>query len=395
VAYSESRLKITRVKVYPLGYIEKEPWERVRNFALIEVETDEGVSGFGEASDCYGHSFPHVVERMVEDAMQRHLIGEDPHDQARILRKLSTVYQHFGPYGAPVQTISGIEIALWDIIGKVSHLPITRLLGGAKDRVPVYAGGPLDFTKTPAECADFYRGLVERGMKAVKIRIGYNWEWDEEFVRLTRDAIGDKTKLMVDGFMNYTPASAIRASKMLARYDAFYFEEPLSIWDLGTMSEVRKKAETPIALGEHVYLHGGFKAVVDAKAADYLTPDVTVCGGITECKKIFELAESSGIPIVQHCGGLTAVGISANLQALCSYRRETYIEYDSKPVQPMRDEIVKERLFGLDKLVSGKLVAPMTPGLGISVRKDVLSKYPTVKLPPQITMPTYGMGMIE
>jgi len=390
-------LKITEVRTHPCGYVEREPWERIRNFAIIEVHTDKkDLIGIGESSDCYGHSYPRVIATIVEDVLKRHLIGEDPRDVEKLLRKMSASYQHFGHGGPIVQAISGVEIALWDIIAKEANSPLYKILGGARDRIKVYAGGPLDFTHSPEESVGFYVSLVERGLKAVKIRIGNNLEWDKEFVKKTREAVGDKVKIMVDGFLNFTPAAAIRVSKMLARYNIFYFEEPiLQVFDLTTLREVRQKSEVPIAVGEHIYLADGFKSVIEARAADYLTPDVTVCGGISECRKIFGLAESAGMPIVQHCGGLTAIGIAANLQALCSQNEGTFMEYDSKAFQPLRDELPQEPIFSMDNLVDGAAIVPKGSGIGITIRKNVIEKYPPVNLPVQKTMPTYGMGLIE
>lgn len=387
-------LKIVDVRVYPLGYVEREPWERIRNFALIEVSTNTGITGIGEASDCYGHSFPRVVSTIVEDVLKRHLIDEDPLSIERLLRKMATSYQHFGMSGPIVQAISGVEIALWDILGKEAGLPLYKLLGGGtRESVPVYAGGPLDFTRPAAECSRFYSTLTAKGMKAVKVRIGNNPDWDEEFVRETREVVGKDTKIMVDGFMNFSPQAAIRTSKMLAKYDVFYFEEPIVQGSLATLREVREKSEVPIAVGEHLYLSEGFMQVIDARAVDYLTPDVTVCGGISECMKIFSLASASGVPIVQHCGGLSAIGIAANLHALCAQDQGLYMEYDAKPFQPMRDELLTDPFLGPDHLVGGALPVPREKGLGISLRNSLFEKYQSIKLPPQKSMPTYGMGL--
>ena len=206
-------MKITDVKSYVLMYVKKSP-ALPRSFYLVKIETDAGIFGFGEASSAYGHNYPLVVKEIVEGTFKRILIGEEATDIERLVTKMRTyVWGYLGATGVASQAISAIEIALWDILGKATNMPIYKLLGADKHEVDVYATGGANFS----EGFDWHKRFFERNLKegftGIKIRVGKNKEWDEEFVKIIREFVGDDINIMIDAYMTYRPDTALEMAQ--------------------------------------------------------------------------------------------------------------------------------------------------------------------------------------
>jgi len=384
-------MKITDIEVFPLGYVREYPSAFVRSFALVKVHTDAGLVGWGEASDCFGHSDPLAIRQIVEEELKRHLIGEDPLLIEQHMRRLQQwLYRTMGLSGAIVQALSGVEIALWDIRGKAKGEPIHRMLGTYRDRVAIYGAGTIAFEQPPDWHVKFFEPLLTRGCTTIKLRIGNSLRRDVDLVKGVRQIVGDGIDLIVDGKFNYTLPSAIKLARRLEEYDVLYLEEPMPQYDLEALAALRAGTNLPIAYGEHAYTVHEFRDLIVRRAANVLQPDATLVGGLAEARKVCTLAEAWGMPVSPHCGGLTAVGVAANVHLSAAAPTFTVLEYDATPGQPLREELLKDGLFSPDRIADGCLAVPEGPGLGIEVDEAVLAKYPYRQRGQTKDLPGYG-----
>lgn len=370
-------MQITDIKVFPLGYVREKPTPFTRSFALIRVDTDAGISGWGEASDMFGHWNPLVIKQIIDEEFKRHLIGKTPLLLERHIRHIQqAVYPTLGLSGPTIQALSGVEIALWDIRGKARGEPIHRLLGSYRDRVAIYGAGTIAFDKPAKWHVQFFEHLLERGCTTIKLRIGRSLRWDVNLVKEVRQIIGPEIDLIVDGKYNYTLATAIKLAQQLEAYDVLYLEEPIPQYNLAAVATLAARTRLPLAYGEDTYTINGFRDLITQQAASVLQPDATLTGGLREAQKVAVLAEAWGLPVSPHCGGLTAVGIAANVHLSAASASFTVLEYDASTQQPLRDELLKDNLFSPHRIEQGCLTVPDKPGLGIEVDESILAKYP-------------------
>jgi L-alanine-DL-glutamate epimerase-like enolase superfamily enzyme len=369
---------ITNVEVHPASYLGPFQPPRRRSFALIAVTTDDGSTGWGEASDCYGHTHPLTVKSVVDEDLRWFLTGKPIEPMEDLIGSLRRrIYPFLGARELAMQAISGIEIALWDLRGKAAGQPISGLLGRRRDRVPVYASGMLAFHLDPEEYVRSFDLALSRGVRTVKIRVGRDLDWDTNWVRSLRALVPDHVEMLVDGKYNYTAAGATTMAAVLSELGMIAFEEPMLDTDLEAIGDVAGKVAVPFAYGEHAFTVNDFRELVHHRAATILEPDVTVCGGFTEGMRIARLADESGCRIMAHCGGLSAIGLAANLHYVAALADPMPLEYDIQPVQPLRDELlVPGSIFGPETFVDGALAVPSGPGLGIDVDTDGLAKFP-------------------
>ena len=384
-------MRITDITLIPVGYVREFPSVFMRSFALVRIETDAGLIGWGEASDCFGHSNPLVIQQIIEEELKRHLIGEDPLLIERHLQHLHHwLYRTMGLSGAIVQAISAVEIAMWDIRGKALGEPVHRLLGSYRDQVSIYGAGTIAFEKPPDWHVKFFDYLLERGCTTIKLRTGNNLRWDASLVKGVRKIIGNEIDIIVDGKFNYTLPSAIKLAQQFEEFDVLYFEEPMPQYNLDRIATLVAKTNLPIAYGEHTYTIHEFRDLINRRAANVFQPDATVVGGLAEARKVCTMAEAWGIPVSPHSGGLTAVGIAANIHLSAAAPTFTVLEYDATPGQPLRDELLKEGLFSPDKIKNGCIAVPEGPGLGIDVDEAVLEKYTYHQRGKTKDLPGYG-----
>ena len=274
-----------------------------REFTLVRVRTSEGIEGIGY---CYcGNRAGRLVTEFVRELFRDHVVGADPFAVETLWTAMYRDAILLGRRGAGIRAISAIDVALWDVMGKATGLPLHRLLGGPKaDRVPCYASGGYYWEGTdPAEYVfDECRGYVEAGYKAVKIKVG-GLPLPEEMrrVRKAREAIGPDIPLMMDANNAWPDAtSAITAVNALAEVNPFWVEEPLMPDDVLGHADVRAKVRVPIATGEIEATRWGFGSLLRHRAVDMLQPDATVLGGITEFRKVAGLAAAYDIPLYPH-----------------------------------------------------------------------------------------------
>ena len=353
-------MKVTRV----------EPIRAAWNL-LVRVETDEGIVGWGECSPMNNR----LVEAHIEHALARLTVGRDPFDvEAIVERMFIETYKVAGQSMA--MAVSGIEIALWDIMGKAVGQPIYKLLGGAyRKRIRMYASS-MSREITPAEEAKRLAGLVEKqGFTAVKVRVGQVFGFDEdarpgrsrELVREVRAALGDGVEILVDGNSGFSAPRAIQLGRELERHNVFHFEEPCPYWDLDSTAKVAKALDLPVAGGEQDWELTRFKEMLEKEAVDIVQPDVIKAGGFLACKKIAHLAEAFGVVCTPH--QTQPLGTVANLHLAastpnCRYSQEYNIER-----HPLMDTLFTEPVL---EVKEGHLTVPEGPGLGVEINEEAL-----------------------
>ncbi len=369
--------KIERVETFvakaaletPFYFSQSAFTERV--VCLVKITDKEGAYGWGEV---YG---PPAVARAAIDWLVPLIIGGDPLQIETIWSELRKKIGVFGRSGVLVSAISAVDIALWDLRGKLLGQPVSALLGGRRrDQVKVYATG-LYFTETadlPGALADEARGYVAQGFSAMKMKIGLGIASDLQNVRAVRAAIGDDIDLMVDANCAYSLAEAARLAQLLEPYKIGWFEEPLSPEDYEGYRELRQRTTIPIAGGENEFLLAGFRRLLASRCVDIAQPDICGAGGLTECKRIAALASAFQINFTPHSWG-TGVAFAAGLHLVSTLDvvpgrlrlPEPLLEFD-RSENPLRDNITGPRFAAVD----GYVPVPTAPGLGIDVDMDFL-----------------------
>lgn len=337
---------------------------------LVIVFTDEGVIGWGSAftNDALVAGALNVLEPLF--------IGENPLEPERVSEKLRAHTFWMGRGGSITHAISGIDIALWDILGKVTGQPVGRLLGGRyRDRVRPYASILM---QEPEPLAAHLAKIRSEGFRAFKIGWGpfgrQNNSLDEAIVKAARQAIGSDCLLMVDAgasdaFWNQGYKWAVRTARMLADYDVYWFEEPLPPDNLADYALLRQNSSVLIAGGEVLTRRQSFVPWLQGRALDIVQPDVTKVGGISEERRIAWSAEENGVRFVPH-GWNTALGLAADLQLTSAIHDADLVEYLTG--SPFIDDLVSTK-WRLDK--EGMLAIPSAPGLGVSMDLDAVQKY--------------------
>lgn len=337
---------------------------------LIVVITDEELIGFGSVftNDSLVKSSLAVLRPLYQD--------ENALEPERVSEKLHQNTFWLGRGGAITHTISGIDIALWDILGKATGQPVGRLLGGRyRERVKPYASILMD---KPSILADHLVKIREQGFRAFKIGWGpfgrLNDKLDEAIINAARKSIGDDTLLMVDAggsdaFWKNGYKWALRTSQMLASYDVTWFEEPLRPDAIDDYTLLRHNSPVPIAGGEVLTRRQSFQPWLQNRALDIIQPDVTKVGGISESRRIAWMAYDNGVRYIPH-GWNTAVGLATDLQLASAFSDTDLVEYLNG--SPYIDEIVVDK-WKLDE--DGMLPIPDKPGLGLILDIDVVRKY--------------------
>jgi L-alanine-DL-glutamate epimerase-like enolase superfamily enzyme len=341
---------------------------------LIAVSTDEGITGWGSAFTNDG--LVQAALRVLAPLYQ----GENPLEPERVSEKLHANTFWMGRGGSITHTISGIDIAMWDILGKAIGQPVGRLLGGRyRDRVLPYASILMC---EPAGMADQLAAVLAQGFRAIKIGWGPfgrgSLALDEEIIRVARRAIPPECLLMVDAgasdaFWLRDYKWAARTAHMLADYDVHWFEEPIPPDNLRDYVLLRNNSPVPIAGGEVLTRRQSFTPWLQQGAFDIVQPDVTKVGGISEERRIAWMAEECGVRFIPH-GWNTALGLAADLHLASANRNTNLVEYLTG--SPFIDDLV-DGGWRLDS--EGFLRVPDSPGLGVSIDLDAVEKYTGIR----------------
>jgi D-galactarolactone cycloisomerase len=376
-------MKITEVIAHQLLVNVDEPFTSSRGWMyktkgalVVEIRTDDGIVGWG---DCYG---PAAVNRsIVESLLRPSLVGRDPFDVEVLWEELYNKVKDYGLSGMTISSISGVDIALWDIIGKAVGQPIHKLIGGSfRNSLQAYATGLYfkNMDRLNEEAVEEALGYKSQGFKAIKMKIGLgSLKKDIERVAAVRDAIGSDIALMVDANHCFNVPQAINIGRELEKLDVHWFEEPISPEDLDGYVEVSRSLDMAVAGGENEFTKFGFRRILERRAMDIVQPDVCAAGGITECKKIAALAQANSVQCVPHAWG-TAIGLAATMHFLaslpftppCLVPTPPMLEYE-QTFNPFRDELSSADLTHREGMVK----VPTGAGLGIEINREVLERY--------------------
>lgn len=331
--------------------------ETSASHTVILVETDDGITGIGEAF----RFAPKTVAAFVDEILKPLLVGQDPTRIELLWDRMYRTTFRYGRMGLVMHAISGVEVALWDIAGKAAGKRVCDLLGGpCRDGLLAYASmHPYD---TPEAAAEAATGYLAEGYKALKLH-----QKDIASVRAVRDAIGPDVRLMLDASGAWTQPEAMHAVDALADCDLYWIEEPLrDMNDLDGLRRLRERASTRIAAGENEYTHFGFREMVASAAVDVLQPDVIKAGGIAATRKIVGMAEAWNMEICLHsfCFG---AGVAATLHVGLSSPRCEMIEINAIRLQRWLTEPDLRPVDGMVRL-------PDAPGLGIAIPDDILAE---------------------
>jgi L-alanine-DL-glutamate epimerase-like enolase superfamily enzyme len=359
---------------------------RIETFdaVLVRIRTECGLVGYGEAKAGVGSSAVGFgLRAIVEQDLAPLLIGEDPRDinalwdvmynrvRAHYALARGHGFPDLGRRGLTVSAISGIDIALWDLLGQSLGVPVWRLLGGRRaPHMPAYAsGGWADAEGIGAQLM----GYVERGgFGAVKMRVGVmdgSPARSAERVRAARAALGPEIGLACDAHGTFTVSEAKAFCHMVRDCDLLWFEEPVSADDKRGQAEVRRSSAVPIASGESEFTRFDFKELCELGAADVLQPDLAICGGISEAMRIGALAASFNLRLAPHLWA-GAPAFFAGMHVAAASPAGFLLEY-SLGANPMLHELIEERV----EVVDGRIEIPERPGLGITVRDDFVARW--------------------
>jgi len=379
-------MKIAELRIHVLKSPLTEPfafsqgWVRQRSATLLEVVTDDGVVGWGEAF-AQGLEPPEIAAAVIEHALKPIVLGGDPLDTEVLWHRMYHMTRDYGRKGSVVAAISAVDIALWDIAGKVHGQPIHRLLGGAfRTRVQPYATGfyRIAGQGEAARLSDEALRHFEAGFTLMKVKLGYGVDDDIACMRAIGRAIqGKPIRLMIDTNHAYGRAEALRLGRALADFDLRWYEEPVAPEDLQGYVELRQKLPMPIAGGENEHTLFGFRDLLAAGCVDVAQPDIGSCGGITAGRHIATLAQAHGVQVNPHVWG-SAIAQAASLQFIAAlpvahhslFAAEPVLEYD-RSSHPFRQQLITQPIG----LVDGWVPIPTGPGLGVDVDRSVLEKY--------------------
>jgi L-rhamnonate dehydratase len=333
---------------------------------LVRVETADGTVGYGETI-CLLEFVEPVLERTIIPLS----LGEDAFNIERLVRKVEGAgYYHHKR--AMVAALAGLEMALWDVVGKQAGLPLYKLWGGAFRRdVPMIAylmASSLD--RLVSDAAQY----VERGFGTIKLKIGIDERSDIEIVRAVREAVGPDVRIRADVNGAWTIGTAKRQLRKLEQYDLEYVEQPLPLEDLAGHAVLRRMTSIPIALDESAYTLQDVMAIIRADAADVILLDAHEAGGLNQARKAAAVCEAAGLPVTLHCGGELGVSTAANLH-LASTLPNLLLAIDSQ-YHNQNGEVVTEPF----RYERGAMRAPEAPGLGVELDAEQVARFRTEEI---------------
>jgi L-alanine-DL-glutamate epimerase-like enolase superfamily enzyme len=357
-------MKITDIQAFPLFIpMKEEPplapmGETSAHHTLIKVFTDEGVVGFGEAF----RFAPRAMCAFIDEVLKPLIVNQNPLEIEKLWLHMFNTTFRYGRKGLSLHAISGVEIALWDILGKYRNLPVCEMLGGTcREKVRAYAS--LHKYERPEEVAEIAERCVKQGYTAIKLH-----QQDVASVHAAREAIGDGVDLMLDASGAWTLREALDMTKKLEEYGLIWLEEPLlSMDDYTGLAWLREKSGVAIAAGENEYTVSGFREMLMAGAVDIAQPDAIKSGGILQCKKIFALAEAFNVQATTH-SFYYGPGLAATLQLCFNNAVSPFIEISALP---LKQSFIHPDL----RPKEGFLESLDGPGLGIILDEDVVKEH--------------------
>lgn len=375
-------MKITKVEAIPVrqpGTI-KVINDSAQDGIIVKVYTDEGIVGYGEVD-----SAPWVIKAIIDSPISHRtcqglanvVVGKDPFEVEKIWDDMYLACNFYGNHGVAIQAMSGIDIAIWDILGKATGQPIWKLLGGLyRDRVRCYASVLMPYT--PEEAAKEARIWKDKGYTALKMGWGgfeLGMKENVALVKAAREAIGDDMDLILD--VGYIPSAEVtidctsraRLARALEPHGIYAMEEPLWPQDYEGYKRLVETSPIPIVCGENETTRFGFKQLIDYCKVGFVQPDITRCGGLTEARRIAYHAQLNGINVVPHCWS-SGIVEAVSLHLIASMPNANLLEYCEQDT-PIRHEIVRDDI----PVTDGYASVPMKPGLGIEIDDRAIEKY--------------------
>ncbi len=372
-------MKITGLKINIFSSQHK---NAKRNWLIVRIQTDEGIEGIGEASML--NQDP-IVASLLEEWAENYLIGKNPMNGELHWTRLHQ--DNLGRGGRLFSTaLSGIDIALWDLRGKILGVPVYELLGGPySQRLRVYANGWYTTPGTPEQNAEEAKKVVAMGYTAMKFdpfgKMAHTTitpeeaQLSEDRVAAVRDAVGPNVDILVEVHARFNVYTAVHLANRIEKYNPFWFEEPVSQENVSEMKQVRSRINIPVATGERLYLKFPFFELVRNEAVDILQPDICNAGGITELKKIAGMAEAQHIMMAPHNTN-SAVGTVASMHLDAAIPNFLIQEYHAEFYEPHYFEVIE----GLPRQKEGYVDLPSGPGLGIRLNEELMNSHPYLPL---------------
>jgi L-alanine-DL-glutamate epimerase-like enolase superfamily enzyme len=346
------------------------------SFFFVRVDTDQGVVGYGEACDSYGCSYASVLTTLVDDVFAPLLVGqpviavESLADRMRLFTR-----RRLGDQWVAVHARSALELALWDIVGKIAGRSVSSLIGSVRDRIEVYASTVFLEELTAGDHVELLAPCLERGVTKVKLRIGPDWEADLETLAEVRALLGPRIQLMVDGSEIFTLPTAQQVATALHGLDVQWFEEPLPQGNRAGIESLARTSPVAIAYGEHLF---GADEAIDAMRREQLQvlqPDASTCGGLGEARRMAQAAVPFGVRVVPHvCAG--PVSLAANLHLAATVPAIRLIEYPPTLAQSWSTFGAGDIDFSPQSIVDGTLAVPIGPGLGVDLDENAAKARP-------------------
>ena len=378
-------MKIKSIKTHVLNIPLKEKftfsqgWVTERNSLIIELETESGIVGWGE-SLCHGQQSPWMAKAIIDKVIAPMVIGKRIFDVEVIWETLYNHSRPFGQAGIMINAISGIDVAIWDAIGRSLNYPISDLIGGRfRDKIEAYATGfqRKPDRKYPEDAVEEAKRHVAEGFSGIKVKVGFGVEDDIEYLRAVKAAVGDKVKVMCDFNSSYNVAQARKILYALRDVDIFFYEEMLAPEDIEGYIQLRSLTPSYMAAGEQTFTKFGYREWISRGALDILQPDICSCGGITECKKIAAMAQAWNMMLIPHIWG-SSIGMAASIQfiasipnsPLCFKPMEPMMEFDAAE-HPFKDDLINHAI----RVENGFVKVSDKPGIGVDINRDILEKY--------------------
>ncbi len=366
-----------------LGYSQQ--YYAKRTAHLVEVTTDDGVTGWGE---CFGPGNVAIANKtIVERVIAPMVIGMDPLDRDVIWHKVYNLLRDHGQKGMPIQSLSGVDIALWDIAGKVAGLPIHKLIGGAhRTDVAAYGYGMMlkreSVEDHVARFTDEAAAIIDMGFGAAKMKTGLGPREDVRLCEAVAKGVGD-ARFMVDANHCYTTSDAFYVGRALEELGAYWFEEPVAPEDHDGYRELRAGLKVNISGGEAEFARWGWRSILENRGLDIAQPEVCALGGITEYLRVLALCHAHFTPVINHVWG-SAIAVATNLQLLAAmppmpgglHPWEPMLEFDTTENR-FRDDLLAEPLDIQGQVArnKGRVAIPTGPGLGVEPDRDFIAHY--------------------
>lgn len=333
---------------------------------LVEVESDDGVVGFGEA---FGLPHPMSATAILNGVIGPVLVGQEVGEPSEMTDVLYRYFVALGSTrGAAMEALSGVDIALWDLMARSAGVPLSTLLGAAPGPVSTYAS-PVGLYDDPEKSGQAALDFRKQGFSAIKIKIGRGADVDACHVGTVRDAVGPAVTLYVDANCAYDVPTAIAVAEALAPFDLGWFEEPIAPEDVEGLAEVRRHSPIPVAAGENEFTLPAFRRLLDAGAVDFLQPNIARAGGVSGVLAIGRMCKQAGVRLAPHgVGGCTALGAGLN----ACRAAPGFATYEAnRLLNPLRDELGVHPA----RMEDGMLIAADRPGHGGEPKPDRLGSY--------------------